>query len=53
MLALLYSDTDKSVKLDGAYPMPQPGPGEALIKVHRAGVCATVRLSASMITTLD
>jgi threonine dehydrogenase-like Zn-dependent dehydrogenase len=42
MLALVYDDSSKSVKLDEAYPKPQPGPGDALIRVHRAGICATV-----------
>ncbi len=32
---------DREVRLDPAYPRPMPGPGEALIRVRLAGVCAT------------
>lgn len=33
--------TDSGPILDKAYPAPQPGPGDALIRVRLAGVCAT------------
>lgn len=42
MLALIYDDSSKSVRLDDAYPKPTPGQGEALIRILRAGICATV-----------
>lgn len=42
MLALVYNDSSKSVRLDDAYLKPRPGQGEALIRILRAGICATV-----------
>lgn len=33
--------TDAGLQLDRDYPDPQPGPGEALIRMRCAGVCAT------------
>lgn len=45
MLALVYDDASKSVELK-TVPKLQPEDEEALIKVHRAGICATVRVAA-------
>ena len=39
MRATLVSDSGPY--LDIEYPTPQPGPGEALIRMRLAGVCAT------------
>lgn len=33
--------SDNGLRMDLEYPCPRPGPGEALIKVTLAGVCAT------------
>lgn len=38
MYALVY---DGALRLDGDYPDPIPGPGEALIRPHLAGICNT------------
>ena len=38
MRALLIDD---EIRLDRDYPKPRPSPGEALIRVRKAGVCAT------------
>ena len=32
---------DNGLRMDAGYPAPKPGPGEALIRVTLAGVCAT------------
>ena len=33
--------SDNGLRMEGGYPDPTPGPGEALIRVTLAGVCAT------------
>jgi threonine dehydrogenase-like Zn-dependent dehydrogenase len=38
------SAASNTLKLDKAYPKPTLSPDDALIKVHRAGICATVSL---------
>lgn len=38
MRALVY---DGQLRLDSAYPMPEPDPGEALLRVTVAGICNT------------
>ena len=32
---------DRTVRVDLAYPDPRPQPGECLVRVHLAGICAT------------
>jgi threonine dehydrogenase-like Zn-dependent dehydrogenase len=39
MMALVL--TDAGPQLDCAYPTPAPGPGEALVRVRKAGICST------------
>lgn len=46
MQALVYNDDTKAVTLETAFPKPTAAPEEALIKIHRAGVCATVSIQA-------
>lgn len=41
MWALVYDDATKQVTVDKDWPKPEPGPGEALIRVRRAAVCST------------
>ena len=45
MLALCLEE--KNVRLRKGLPIPSPGPGEALIRVQRAGICSTDRELAS------
>ena len=33
--------TDDGLRLLNDYPLPRPAPGEALVRVHKAGVCST------------
>ncbi|WIA29344.1 hypothetical protein OEZ86_011849 [Tetradesmus obliquus] len=41
MQALVYDQASNTLKLEEDYPKPTPAPDEALIRVHRAGICAT------------
>ena len=43
MQALVFSHEEQTLLLHHSYPVPSPGPGEARIKVLRAGICSTVR----------
>jgi threonine dehydrogenase-like Zn-dependent dehydrogenase len=40
---LAYTAGDAGPRLERDRPLPVPGPGEALVQVLRAGICATVR----------
>lgn len=41
MLALIYDESSKSLRLHHSFQKPNPGPAEAVVKIHRAGICAT------------
>lgn len=43
---LLPPAASNTLKLEEDYPKPTPAPDEALIRVHRAGICATVGMAA-------
>lgn len=42
MQALVFNAASEELRLESR-PVPVPAPGEALIRVTRAGVCSTVR----------
>eukprot|EP00882_Tetradesmus_deserticola_P005131 GHRQ01005404.1.p1 GENE.GHRQ01005404.1~~GHRQ01005404.1.p1 ORF type:complete len:357 (+),score=130.25 GHRQ01005404.1:487-1557(+) len=41
MQALVYDQASDTLNLEEAWAKPTPGPEDALIRVHRAGICAT------------
>ncbi|KAF6262538.1 GroES-like protein [Scenedesmus sp. NREL 46B-D3] len=41
MQALVFDQASNTLKLEEACTKPTPGPDDALIRVHRAGICAT------------
>lgn len=52
MLALVYDESSKSLRLDHSFPKPDPGTSGAVIKIHRAGICATVSHGLTRLTPL-
>lgn len=48
MRALRFNYADSSTTLDQEYPIPTLEVDEALVKVHLAGICATVGIKTNL-----